>query len=176
VGDRLLAMGVYINARPDDQIVREDDSVEVTHEWNSQDREALGARHKAIFETVHKQAKPKEADETHVRALEEPMEDLDKAIEAAQQVVQSTPLADRLNKLNNWLARRRERTGEMKDLEDAIDTARRAVRSTPPNHRNLAASLYNLGIWLWRHFKRSGEMKDLDEAIDIARRAGGLKQ
>ena len=181
LGDRLFAMGVHIKSRSDDQIVRKNDSVEVMHERESQDHEALGARHKLIFETVHNLGEPKEAEETYVRVLKELMENLDEAIEAARQEVQSTPLADRLkklnnwlanlNKLSNWLARRHERTGEMMDLEEAIDTAQRAVQSTPPDLPYLAASLSNLGSLLGRRSERSREMKDLGEAIDTARRA-----
>lgn len=51
------------------------------------------------------------------------MRDLEKAIDTARQVLQSTPLdyrnrADRLNHLSSSLRSRYEQTGKMKDLEE----------------------------------------------------------
>jgi tetratricopeptide (TPR) repeat protein len=166
VGDRLFAMGVNVNDGSEDQTVCENDSIEVMYERESHDHEALRARHKETLGTVHDQSKPKEADETYLRA----------AIDTAGRAVQSTPpnhldLAGRLNMLASLFRRRFERSGKMKDLEEAIDTARQAVQSTPSDHPDLARYLNNLGYSLGSRFERSGEMKDLEEAIDTARRA-----
>lgn len=75
--------------------------------------------------------------------------DLEDAIRAAQQAVDSTPedhpdQAGYLNNLENMLSRQHERTSEMADLEDAIRAAQRVVESTPEDHPERAVYLSNL--------------------------------
>ncbi|KAN0078876.1 hypothetical protein V8E54_005389 [Elaphomyces granulatus] len=102
--------------------------------------------------------------------------DLEEAIQTAQQAVELTP-ADNphqvtcLNNLGNNIFRRYERTGEMKDLEEALQTARQAVELIPAKHPDRAACLDNLGNRFGRRYERTREMKDLEEAIRTARQA-----
>jgi hypothetical protein len=67
------------------------------------------------------------------------MQDLEEAIKAAQQAVDSTPVdrpgrAGRLNNLGNNLCSRYERTGQMQGLEEAIKAAQQAVVRPQPRN------------------------------------------
>jgi len=72
------------------------------------------------------------------------MADLEAAIQAANQAVDSTlkdhpNRAGNLNNLGNNLVFRYQRTGEIADLEAAIRAAQQAVDSTSENHPEQAA-------------------------------------
>jgi tetratricopeptide (TPR) repeat protein len=104
------------------------------------------------------------------------MNDLEAAIQAAQQAVEVTPkdhpdLAVCLNNLGNMLGNRYEQTGKMDNLEDAIQVAQQAVEVTPKDHPNLAAWLNNLGKRLGYRYGRIGEIHNLEKAIQVTQQA-----
>ncbi|KAF1963461.1 TPR domain-containing protein [Byssothecium circinans] len=101
------------------------------------------------------------------------MDDLEAAIQAAQQAVDSTPdyhpdRAGYLNNLGNWLGRRFERTGLIDDLNRAVDVANMAVDTTPLDHPDRVTYSNNLGNWFGRRFERTGLIDDLNRAVDFA--------
>jgi len=104
------------------------------------------------------------------------MADLEAAIQAAQQAVDSTPQdhpnwAMHLNNLGNKHGSRYERTGGMADLQAAIQAAQQAVDSTPQDHPNRAMYLSNLGNKLGRRYERTGDMADIEKSGDSFLRA-----
>jgi tetratricopeptide (TPR) repeat protein len=101
------------------------------------------------------------------------MEDLNKAFNIMEQVIDMTPQdfvprAGRLSNFGNILGRRFERTGSMEDLNRAVDVSDMAVNATPQDHPDRAGYLNNLGAWLGMRFKRTGSMEDLNRAVDVA--------
>jgi len=95
------------------------------------------------------------------------MADLEAAIRAVQQAINSTPedhpdRAGKLNNLGNKLESRYKRTGGIADLEAAIQVAEQAVDSTPEDHPDRAGRLNNLGNKLDRRYDRTGDMADYE--------------
>ena len=104
----------------------------------------------------------------------ETMEYLDRAVEAADMAVDTTPhghpdLVARLDNLRIWLGRRFERTGSMDDLNRAVEATNMAVDATPQDHPDRAGYLNNLGNWLGRRFERTGSMDDLNRQLSSYR-------
>jgi hypothetical protein len=98
------------------------------------------------------------------------MEDLNKAFDMMEQVIDTTPQgpfhrAGMLSNFSNILGTRFERIGPMDDLSRAVDVADMAVNATPQDHPDRAVFLSNLGSWLGTRFQRTGSMDDLSRAL-----------
>ncbi|KAM0710559.1 hypothetical protein Q7P35_002230 [Cladosporium inversicolor] len=170
--ENLLAVGTNVNAGSGDQDVPDDDSVEATHERESSDHEeSLGARHKVTSEAVYNQAKLKNPEKTNLRAVQESTDDLEGALDAARQAVDSTPMdhpdrAAYLSTLSYVLSRRYELTRDIEDLEEATSVARKAVQVTPVDHSDHATYLSMLSNMLSRE---AAENRSLDREAERAR-------
>jgi hypothetical protein len=107
---------------------------------------------------------------------EQPSLDVERAIEAFEQVVeQSRPgdpaLPAYLSNLSEALGTRYERTKDPADLERAIDALVQAVRQSRPGDPGLPAYLSSLGSRLRMSHDRSGAREDLENAIEVAAQA-----
>jgi tetratricopeptide (TPR) repeat protein len=106
----------------------------------------------------------------------ENIEDLDKTIHFARQVVVIVPddEPDKQNHLNNLavsLTTRFHHTGNLADLEDAIEQEQRAIELTPEDSSIEPDFLNTLGSSLLIRFQRLGKMEDLDMAICLIQQA-----
>ncbi|PQE08014.1 TPR domain-containing protein [Rutstroemia sp. NJR-2017a BBW] len=101
------------------------------------------------------------------------LDDLNRAIEAADMAVDATPqdYPDRFTYLSNLgsrLSKRFQQTDSLNDLNRAVEAANIAVNSAPQDDPDRATYLNNLGCYLSMQFERTGSLKDLDRAIEVA--------
>ncbi|MEU8805134.1 CHAT domain-containing protein [Streptomyces violaceoruber] len=115
---------------------------------------------------------------SHFDAGGEPA-DLDAAIDAAQDAVESTATGHpnqpvMLSNLSGVLMQRFTHTGAAADLEDAIETGRLAVQASVGSPADRAGGLNNLGTALKTRFTERGILSDLDAAIEAFQEASDL--
>lgn len=100
------------------------------------------------------------------------MDDLNRAIEAAERAVEATPpghsdRAAHLNDLGICLSERFTLSSSIDDLDRAIEVADMAIKAMPQKHPDRARYLDNLGTRLGRRFGLTGSIDDLNRAIEL---------